>query len=98
MKPPRLGLRILPLIGLLGIPSGAWAQDTTTATATASASYSAGTTVTTSGAQASVSAMPPLAPTNTLSATAPTGSAYVLNSTFDINDDAVTRTYDFVLA
>ncbi|THU94130.1 hypothetical protein K435DRAFT_669017 [Dendrothele bispora CBS 962.96] len=42
--------------------------------------------------------MPPLAPTNTLSATAPTGSAYVLNSTFDINNDAVTRTYDWVLA
>ncbi|KAK7444341.1 hypothetical protein VKT23_015353 [Stygiomarasmius scandens] len=107
MKPPRVSSHTLLLLGLLrGFNCAVRAQDDTTTATTAAAttnadavSYSAVTTVSASGApQASISSMPPLAPTNTLSATAPTGSAYVLNSTFDINSDAVTRTYDFILA
>ncbi|THU92259.1 hypothetical protein K435DRAFT_672475 [Dendrothele bispora CBS 962.96] len=42
--------------------------------------------------------MPLGPPVNTEPATAPTGTAYVLDSSFDINDDAVTRTYNWVIA
>ncbi|KAK7458870.1 hypothetical protein VKT23_009880 [Stygiomarasmius scandens] len=41
----------------------------------------------------------PLAPgTNTEPAAAPSGTAYVLDSSFDINDQGVTRTFDWVLS
>ncbi|THH15565.1 hypothetical protein EW146_g4939 [Bondarzewia mesenterica] len=44
--------------------------------------------------------MPPITrvPTATVPAMAPTGSAYVLNSSFVVTNDAVTRTYDWTIA
>ncbi|THU92085.1 hypothetical protein K435DRAFT_862813 [Dendrothele bispora CBS 962.96] len=56
------------------------------------------TTATASGPPPSGTPMPLGPPVNTEPATAPNGTAYVLDSSFDINDDAVTRAYNWVIA